>query len=326
VKFPRTPPTGSEHEVPGAVAEILAELQLPPRSSVYRGWGEAWTLQTPERLLAVNDGLNVEAAFPLPSTWRGRHAVSPDLMIAVLSLQDRVHAIDSAGHVRWEVTHSQWGRSGSDSGSTAVTASGVVWATTPSEEGSDRWLALDLETGEVLGNVPIDCRAAGSDPVLHPDGASVGLSLGEGQDGSLIFWGRLGGGGMDVRQVAGRDRVLADIRPDGHQYLTTPHDGDGIAAHDLATGRIVARCRGAYAFGPDQEFDFVAGYLDQNVVIAGSWEYERHVLLDADTLAVIGEVAFPASAVHGPPITAGNRCWASNNWTTGRTQLLRLGG
>jgi hypothetical protein len=48
------------------------------------------------------------------------------------------------------------------------------------------------------------------------------------------------------------------------------------------------------------------------------------VLLDADTLDVVGEVVAPSDAAHGPPITGGRRSWVSCDWTTGRTQLLAL--
>lgn len=312
-------------EALGPSALVVGEIQLPPASSAWRTWGGRWTLQTPQELLVADHRLRVQARFPLPSPWRGQHAVSPDLRTAVLSLPDRIQAVNSAGSVRWEFCHAAWGRAGSESGSVAVTAAGAAWATVPGEDGPDRWLVLDAMSGALLGDLGIDCRAAGSEPVLHPDGASVGLSVGEGQDGSAIFWGLRDERGWRVREVVGdRDRVLADVRPDGQQYLTTPHAGGGIAVHDRATDRVVARRSGEELFGPEQEFDYVAGYLDQSLIVAGSREYERLVLLDADTLDVIGEVELPPDAEHGPPVTGGKRSWVTGNWITGRTQLLAI--
>lgn len=58
-------------------------------------------------------------------------------------------------------------------------------------DGVDHWLVLDSGDGSVLPETSIDAVGVGAEHFRHPDGVHVGLSVGEGQDGALVFWGRI---------------------------------------------------------------------------------------------------------------------------------------
>ncbi len=269
------------------------------------------------------------AVFPAP--WRrwetARDAVAPDLSFAVFSGQHAIRATDQRGEVRWERRHDSWD---SGSGSAAVTADGrSVWATVPGpqptaapwEYGGDEWLVLDAATGEQIGKATLDCAAAGSLHSLHPDATHVGLSVGEGQDGSPSYWGSLDNGTLTVRTFGDRDRALLDVAPDGRGFLTVQHLLGDVAVHDFADDAVTAEIDAAGLLAhaghhvEDASFHYQAGYLTADTIIASAYEiHERggsqehqHWILDGRTLAPVGRVAYPT--------TPGTDLWALRDGT-----------
>lgn len=73
----------------------------------------------------------------------------------------------------------------------------------------------------------------------------------------------------------------------------------------------------------DDEFDFQAGYVTNDLVLVGSVQRERHLLLAADTLAVIDEVVYPENAVKGGISPTGRGTWLTSDYSTGRHQIWR---
>ncbi|MEV0807790.1 hypothetical protein [Micromonospora sp. NPDC050200] len=142
--------------------------------------------------------------------------MSPTFDLAVFSGQHALHAVDAAGALRWRVRHACWGSPCSsfhdsyeeyagidghrhpDWGSCRISADGsTVWAhvRTPLPDDvepkpDEEWLVLDTLDGRVLGRASTDNAAAGSHHVPHPDPGQMGLSVGEGQDGVPLRWGR----------------------------------------------------------------------------------------------------------------------------------------
>ncbi|HVF05571.1 MAG TPA: hypothetical protein VNA20_12085 [Frankiaceae bacterium] len=315
-------------DAPRVPVEVVARRRLPGHV-VWRLPGGRWTVERGPELLVVDARLDVLAAFALGDArdWRGIHAVSPDLAVAVLSLPDRVRAVDRRNRALWEFPHPPWG---DNSGSAGIAADGVVWVTAPvlppprGAHAPEWWLTLDLGTGRLLGESPTATDAAGSEHLIHPDGRRVGLSVGEGQDAARIFWGEYDGTRATVRQAAGDDRVLIDISPDGRHYLTTPHGTNpGIALHDMETDELVARLDGWSLFG-DNDFGFHAGFLDDELVLACSEEEDHLVLLDARTLALRAVADLPRGMAAYPPITGGDGSWLCHDWRTGDHLALRL--
>jgi hypothetical protein len=96
-------------------------------------------------------------------------------------------------------------------------------------ESYDRCLVirLDLDSGRLLAEAPIDAAPAGISPIHHPDGW-VGLPEREGQDATQAWWIRSVGQPpgqvrIEVLKVGWDDRVLSDVDPSGSKVITTPH-------------------------------------------------------------------------------------------------------
>jgi hypothetical protein len=264
------------------------------------------------------------ACFERRSTW-GKHWPAPDLQRAAFSMRGHIAMVDAAGRELWATEHHPWGNSDSESGSCWISPDGRrVWATVPSEAGPDQWWVLDASDGRVLGEAQLDCYAAGSHVIPHPDGTHVGLSVGEGQGGAEVYWGRWDGK-PHVARLDARDRVLCAVRPDGRQYLATPHGcgSKALTVHSFPDGAVHARLDPEGILGDEDWFDFQAGYATSDVVLAGSVEGQRHLALAADTLAVIDEVAYPANAVKGGISPTGRGTWLTSDYVTGRHQLWR---
>lgn len=304
--------------------QLIAEANVGARASARRLPSVGWIVTTASGELAILDErLALITRFERSSTWRAGHWVTPSLEHAVFSERDRIVMADRGGRTVWEVTHHPWGNSDSESGSCWVGGDGqVVWATVPSVSGADEWWVLNAADGRVLGIAALQCFAAGSHPVPHPDGEHVGLSVGEGQDGSEVYWGRWDGR-AHVSRLDARDRVLCDIRPDGATYLATPHSGGELTVHAFPTGEVCARRSAHDAFGEDDGFDLSAGYVTNDLVIVGSIEKERHMLLSAEDLEVVAELDYPEDAMRSCILPTGLGTWSTCDWLTGRFQLWR---
>jgi hypothetical protein len=296
----------------------LAHAQVPERSFLWHGPAGTWTVITREPSVVVLDrGLRAGARFSLPSTCRGPHGVSPELTRLAVAGRDEVSLIDLRGQVLWSTRHHPWGEGGSESGSCAFDVQGQhVWATVPSKNG-DVWQVLDAKNGKVLGFAPLHCNAAGSEVLIHPDGEHVGLSVGEGQDAVRIYWGSFRNGQLQVVEHDRQDRVLCDIHPSGKMFLTTPHGEGPVALHSFPSGRVVATCDPSdLDTDIEDSFDFVAAFINEEMIIAPMIESGRHVLLHTDGLRVEGFIGYPARGGTGYPLSAHDGTWVTLDGTT----------
>jgi hypothetical protein len=228
------------------------------------------------------------------------------------------------GRQIWKTSHAAWGPSDSESGSCWVAPNGRhVWATVPSIDGPDQWWVLDIRDGRVIDKAPLQCYAAGSQPIPHPDGSHIGLSVGEGQDGAEVYWGCWKERPV-VSRLDDRNRILIDIRPNGTQYLTTPHSNSTVMVHDFPSGLVRARLDGDAALPPDDWFDCQAGYVTNDLILVGSVENEIHILLGADALTIIAPVAYPEGATKQGISPSGHGTWMTSDHLSGRHQVWRL--
>lgn len=309
------------------LAERIATATFPPSSDARRLPGIGWLVQTRGRDVLVSGEDLVELArFTLPSEWRAAHWVSSDLRFAAISERDSVLLIERSGRIVWQVTHPPWGEGDSESGCCWISADGTqVWATTPTVDGPDQWMVLDASDGRILGVSQLECFAAGSHPVPHPDGDRVGLSVGDGQDGAEVYWGLWEAGRPVVARIDDRSRNLVDVRPSGGQYLTTPHSSsDGsVAVHGLPGGRVVARLQSSAVLQDGDSFDYGAGYLNERLIIAGTTEMQTH-LLAADTLAPVGCVEYPGGLEKYGIVATGRGTWLTSDYPSGLHELWRL--
>jgi hypothetical protein len=193
------------------------------------------TRRQERELLVVDGGLQPIWRLGLPSTWPGRHAVTDDLSLVALSLQDGVLLLSGEGREVARFAHPASGRWHSVTGCCAFAPDQrYLWATVPTQgKGDELWL-VDVNQPSVVDRRLLETLMEGCAPICHPDGQTTGLSIGEGQDRSLICWARVERGRIQLRLVPSFDRILVDIHPSGAEYLSTPHDsfpGDELVRH-----------------------------------------------------------------------------------------------
>ncbi|WP_225803562.1 hypothetical protein [Streptomyces sp. NK15101] len=282
-----------------------------------------------------------EAVFPLPwPGWGGGvHAVAPDLAFAAFSGQRSVRAVHADGTTRWVYGHACWDQEvghphsgderqvcpGSESGSSGISHDGrFVWAHVVLEAGDDPddylegWVVLDAEDGRELARLPLpDSVASGSWHLAHPDGVHMGLCVGMGQDGVLVYWGRRDGRELTVHDGLndGLDRILMDVHPAHDGFLTVEHHGNDLQAHAL-DGTVLAE-------NEEVRWDYPCGFLDGDTVLATTQvEYdsdpEAHGtwLLDARTLRRRARVRYPSGPAEGLVRPLGDGSWLTYDRAT----------
>ncbi|MFH8620765.1 hypothetical protein ACH4A8_02485 [Streptomyces vietnamensis] len=265
-----------------------------------------------------------ETVFPMPwPGWdRGGASVSPGGTFAVFSGQRAVRAVGADGATLWEYRHSCWGPEldhehtgdeqqlceGYEHGSVRVSDDGLlVWAHVMGDE-CEMWAVLDARDGRELARLPLDDSfAAGSHQLSHPDGVHMGLCVGMGQDGVLLYWARWDGERATVRDLdESLDRILMDVHPAHEGFLTVEHYGADVSLHAL-DGTVVAE-------QSELAWDYTAGFVDAGTVIATTGvlygdEDPRHWLLAARTLEIRGSVAYPGGPVDGLVRPLGDGSW-----------------
>ncbi|MFE9206982.1 hypothetical protein [Micromonospora sp. NPDC007230] len=299
-----------------------------------------------DRLVAGDGAPAARFPAPWPRGAGGIDAVSPTLDLAVFSGQHALHAIDAAGRLRWRVRHACWvpycsslhdsyaEYAGSeehrhpDSGSCWISADGsTVWAhvRTPlpddvEPEFDEEWLVLDAVDGRILGRAPTGTAAAGSHHIAHPDPGQMGLSVGEGQDGAPLRWGRWDGARLTVTPIGDDDRCLVDVSPCGTRLLTIAHWGREPAIHRLPDGAVTHEVAD-YQLSPHLEalsdaeeepfWGYQCGFVDERTVVASTMEgngHTRHWLIDTARGDVLGQVEYPLP-VSEDPMALGDGTW-----------------
>ncbi|MFI8321181.1 hypothetical protein [Streptomyces sp. NPDC085529] len=327
-------------------AQLLGSVRLPGAADLVDGPARAagpdgLALRRADRLevhrvpTLFSGAPEPAAVFPAPwPGWdRGVDAVAPDLAFAVFAGQRAVRAVGADGRTLWEYRHGCWGpvvdhpHTGDDQevcyglehGSVLVSADGrLVWAHVVGEDGLERWVVLDARDGGEIGRIPLeDSAAAGSHQLALPDGETVLLCVGMGQDGVLLYAARRDGTTVAVRDLGeGLDRILVDVHPAHPRYLTVDHDCHDLRLH-APDGTVLAE-RDAEDLGDDRRWDYVAGFAGPDTVVAvaetgGHEDGPGHWLLDAD-LRPLGPVAYP-SPVSGYLRPLGDDTWLTHDRT-----------
>ncbi|MET9773442.1 hypothetical protein ABZ023_04130 [Streptomyces sp. NPDC006367] len=224
-----------------------------------------------------------------------------------------------------------------DSGSAGFSADGkTVWAhvrgplahETPDDGDGEKWLVVDAADGTLLACAGTDTAAAGSVHVPHPDPGQMGLTIGEGQNGSPLRWGRWDGRTLVVDDFGGEDRVLVAVSPGGDHLLTVTHDQDTLAVHRVTDGSVAAvldadAIPAHHAIEDEDEdeadeaqafFDYEGGFLDESTLVVGTVESDeefgtgRHWLVDTAGMRLIGRIDYPFE-VPGTPKALGDGTW-----------------
>ena len=268
-----------------------------------------WLVQRSEtdELLVVDAQLEPVWRLPLPDHAHGTHAVTQDCSLVALSMLDRVLVVDGGGQQVARFPHQPWEEGSSGC---CVFSPGYLLVTVPPRPepffatGDELWL-IDLRVMRVVDWRLLETVAAGCDPVPHPDGQTIGLSIGEGQDASPIRWVRAHRDRIELRfGPPDEDRVLVAVHPDGDEYLTTPHSGDGpLVRHRFADDRPIEQLAAADVLGTEEGWDWSAGYLTDSLILASTFESGqdrgRHVLVQRAPMRLLGEVVYPGDEPQG---------------------------
>ncbi|MFI6645674.1 hypothetical protein [Streptomyces sp. NPDC050504] len=323
--------------------------------------------------LALDDAFVARpgAGLRFPAPWprhRGTWEVAPDAGLAVFAGVHAVCAVEPSGAVRWEVRHGcrysgcrdihesyaeyadRPDHRYPESGSVGFSADGrLVWAHIhgPLPEGelfpdtADEWLVIDAGTGRVLGRTDARAGAAGSLHFPHPtDPRQMALSIGEGQDGASLRWGRWDGRALTV-DCLDDDLCLLGLSPSGDRLMTVSHDQDSLAVRTVRGSRgaavdrlewdaeaVIPRHPDAPAPAPaegddggyDEDevyvcWDWAGGFLDEKTLIVSTtecdeeWGQERHWLVDTGTGGFV-RVDYPAP-VSCEPTALGGNAWST---------------
>ncbi|TDC00988.1 hypothetical protein E1091_03755 [Micromonospora fluostatini] len=134
-------------------------------------------------------------------------AVAPDLSRAVYATPDRVDCVDRAGATVWQLDFppAATQRPNAHNRCDFSLDGTVVWIYRPdglarngADTDTDTWLAVDAGTGHILAQTPLDSVGHGGEHIAHPDGVHMVLDVGEGQDGTRVYRGRLDGDRIEL--------------------------------------------------------------------------------------------------------------------------------
>ncbi|WP_141292697.1 hypothetical protein [Streptomyces gardneri] len=334
---------------------------LPGRRMLVQRNDEEVVAQPLDDAFVPRSGESVRFPAPWPR-HRGTWEVAPDASVTVFAGVHAVRAVEPSGATRWEVRHGCWygacremhesydeyadrpDHRYPESGSVGFSADGkIVWAHVrgPLPEGElnpdtvDEWLVVDAENGRVLARANAEAAAAGSVHLTHPtDPRQMGLSIGEGQDGAPLRWGRWDGKELTVDHLEG-DLCLLSLSPSGDRLMTVSHDQDSLAVRDSSgtvmealeweAEAVIPRHPEAASADEDDDddddemlvcWDWAGGFLDESTLVASTaesddeWGQGRHWLIDTAGAAGFVPITYP-SPVSCEPTALGNGTWST---------------
>ncbi|MEJ8640394.1 hypothetical protein WKI68_01035 [Streptomyces sp. MS1.HAVA.3] len=198
---------------------------------------------------------------------------------------------------------------------------------------------IDAADGRVLARADTRTSAAGSVQVPHPDPSQMGLTIGEGQDGSPLRWGRWDGQALTVDGFGDEDRVLMAVSPSGDRMLTVTHDQDTLAVHRVADGSVESELRADALPGhpdadPDNEdaevfFDYEGGFVDEGTAVVGTVESDeesgegRHWIVGLTGMRPARRLTYPFP-VSGLPRATGDGTWFTTTATENAVHVWGL--
>ncbi|MFD8599266.1 hypothetical protein ACFV1L_30105 [Kitasatospora sp. NPDC059646] len=165
---------------------------------------------------------------------------------------------------------------------------------------TDRWEVLDAATGALLGRADLDTVGHGGEHWADRTGGAMLLDIGEGQDGTAVYRGRLGEHGLEVERLPWDDRCPIGLSPDGRRLLTVDHGQDDATVLALPDGEVQLTVTLAdFGDAPEEHeamVEWSGGHLDADtllLVLTGETEDEQEWFqayrVDAHDGRILGE-------------------------------------
>ncbi|MEU0884333.1 hypothetical protein ABZ345_37560 [Lentzea sp. NPDC005914] len=266
-----------------------------------------------------------DVTFPVAVVPR-EQAVAPGLTSAVYTTDNELVCVDRAGVVRWRHAFGAFQEKVRNvrAGCAFSLDGKAVWLFRPDamghwNDGNDTWHVLDAATGAVLASADLGTVGHGGNQHVHPGGTDVLVDVGEGQDGSFLFRGRLNDNTLEVLAYPWDDRVLVAFAADGHHFMTVHHEQNDVAFHTYPDGEVVIRVSVTdLGYDEDAWLEWTGGYLDADTafVVAGGEDDDeqwfRHHLIDVRTGAHLGTFDAHTENAYGV-IPAGGGAWLTFN-------------
>jgi hypothetical protein len=164
----------------------------------------------------------------------------------------------------------------------------------------------------------------------------MGLSVGEGEEGSPALWGRWDGQQLTTAQI-GIELVLLGVSPSGRHLLTVDIGQWSLSLHQAENGSVLREldAQGSVpahprSTGEDRVYwDYDAAFLDEDTIVAGTAECDarygtaRHWLVDVNEMTLCSEISYPVP-VSGPARAAGGGTWYTISQDGTSMQLWEL--
>jgi hypothetical protein len=172
---------------------------------------------------------------------------------------------------------------------------------------------LDAADGRLLARADAQAAAVGSEHLPHPtDPGRMALSIGEGQDGAPLRWGRWDGRNLAVDYID-EDLCLLSVSPSGERFFTVTHRPETLGVHMGSPRRGLGSVK--LTAEPPTYWEWAGGFVDETRVIASTFQSDgergvagRHWLIDlCDRSAA--EIRYPTPAVDDLPRGIGGGAW-----------------
>ncbi|KDN80712.1 hypothetical protein [Kitasatospora cheerisanensis] len=239
-------------------------------------------------------------------------AVPADLARAYYATPDAVVCVAADGEQLWRAPFrpektEEWGHTAN----CALSADDrQLWVYRPDAMAgrgdTDRWEVLDPATGALLGRADLETVGHGGEHWADPTSGTVLLDIGEGQDGTTVYRGRLTAAGLDVERLPWDDRCPIGLSPDGRRLLTVDHTQEDATVLDLPGGELrLTVALGDFGAAPEEHeamVEWSGGYLDPDtllLVLTGETEDEQEWFqayrVDAHDGRILGEFSTHAA-------------------------------